>query len=89
MGLIFGPLAIHGVLARFPKMKLGEKVWLLPDGEPVVVRELQKDSVLVAVVEDVQIRRLILDPQIVDAQFFGVLNINRGLHLSGVAQSRQ
>jgi hypothetical protein len=31
---------------------------------------------------------LIIELEIVDAQFFGMLNINGGLHLSGVAQFR-
>src|SRR5882762_4437793 len=69
-------------------MKFAQEIWLLPHSEPVIVGELDQNPVLVAIVDDVQISRLIIELEIVDAQFLGVLNINGSLHLSGVAQSR-
>src|SRR5207302_8508082 len=51
-------------------------------------RELDQNLILVAVVDDVQISRLIIELKTVDAQLFGMLNINGGLHLSAIAQSR-
>src|SRR5260370_32038883 len=69
-------------------MNFAEKIWLLPDYEPVIVRELDQNPILVAVVDDVQISRLIIELEIVDTQLFGMLNINGGLHLSAIAQSR-
>src|SRR5258708_10135325 len=82
------PLTIDGILARFAKMNFAQKIWLLPDFEPVIVRELDQNPILVAVVDDVQISRLIIELEIVDTQLFGMLNINGGLHLSAIAQSR-
>src|SRR5258707_858128 len=69
-------------------MNFAQKIWLLPDFEPVIVRELDQNPILVAVVDDVQISRLIIELEIVDTQLFGMLNINGGLHLSAIAQSR-
>src|SRR5713226_1799633 len=68
-------------------MNFAEKIWLLPHCEPVIVRELDENPILVAVVDDVQISGLIIELEIVDTQFFGMLNINGGLHLSAIAQS--
>jgi hypothetical protein len=67
-------------------VKFAQEIWLLSNSEPVIVGELDQNSILVAIVDDVQIGGLIVDLEIVDGQFFGVLNINGGLHLSGVAQ---
>jgi hypothetical protein len=68
-------------------MNFAQKIGLLPHCEPVVVRELDQNPILVAVVDDVQISGLIIELEIVDTQFFGMLNINGGLHLSAIAQS--
>jgi len=57
-------------------MNFAQKVWLLPDFEPVIVRELDQNPILVAVVDDVQISRLIIELEIVYTQLFGMLNIN-------------
>jgi hypothetical protein len=69
-------------------MKFAQEIWLLPDCKPVIVGELHQNPVLVAVVDEVQISRLVIELEIVDAQSFGVPNINWGLHLSVVAQFR-
>ena len=81
-------MAIDSILTRFAKVKFGEEIWLLSDREPIIVGELDQNSILVAIVDDVQISRLIIELEIVNPQFFGVLNIYRSLHLPGVAQFR-
>src|SRR5260370_41376060 len=69
-------------------MKFAQEIRFLPHGEPVIVGELDENSVLVAIIDDVQISRLIIELEIVNVQFFGMLNINGGLHLSSGAQPR-
>jgi hypothetical protein len=51
-------------------MNFAQKIGLLPHCEPVIVRELDENPILVAVVDDVQISRLIIDLEIVYPQLF-------------------
>ena len=41
-------------------MKFGQVVGLFADGKPVVVRELDQDSIAVAIVDDVQAGRFVV-----------------------------
>src|ERR1700674_5706888 len=69
-------------------MNFTQEIWPLPNGEPVVVGKFDQDPVLVAVIDDVEVSRLIIELKTSDGQFFSVLYIDGGLHLSGVAELR-
>ncbi len=81
----WGPLAVHGVLAGFVKVKLGQEIGLPAYFEPVIAGKLHLDLVLVAIVDHLQIHGLILELQLRDRHFFRLRDIDRTLHPSGIA----
>ena len=83
-----GPLAMDGIFARGAKMEFTQEVRPLPDGKPVVIGKLEQYAVLVAVVDDVEIRRLVIELEVGNRQFLGVFYVNRSLHLTCRAELR-
>ena len=67
-------------------MNFTQEIWPFPNGEPVIVGKFHHDAVLVAIVDDVQVRRLVVEIQILDGQLVSVLDIDGGLHLACGAQ---
>src|SRR5215471_7956030 len=81
------PLAIHGMFPRLMKMKLGQEIRLRADFQPEIIRKKDFDLVMIAIIEDLQINRLVVKVDWGQAQFFRMRYIDGGLYVSGITCS--
>jgi hypothetical protein len=75
------------ILPGRAKMKFAQEVRFLSYFEPIVVRKSNQQSISIAIVNHVQIDRLVQVAKIIDGQLFGVLDIDRSLHPACTAQA--
>jgi len=76
------------IFARGAKMELTEEIRPLPHIKPVVIGKLEQYAVLVAVIDDVQIGRLVMEVEVGNGKFVGMLDVNGSLHLTCAAELR-
>src|SRR5215470_3249352 len=81
------PLTVHGILAWFVEVDVGKKIGLLADLQPIVIRKKKLDLVVVAVVENGQVSRLVIETDCRNGQSLGMGNIDGRLHLSRIAKA--